>query len=158
MVKSGHGKAERGEMKKVVKEFEQFIARGNVVDLAVGVIIGGAFGKIVSSLVDDVLMPIFGLILGKIDFSGLEWTVGEVTVRYGLFIQNVVDFLIVAFCIFLLVRSLNKFLKKGEDDKKKADKAEAKKQKIDADALAAEQLALLRDIRDSVAKKPSLAK
>ncbi len=90
------------------KEFREFVMRGNVLDLAVGVIIGAAFGKIVGSLVNDILMPVVGLILGKIDFSNL--TIAEV-VKYGAFIQSIIDFLIIAFIIFLIVRSANKLKK-----------------------------------------------
>jgi large conductance mechanosensitive channel len=90
----------------VINDFKQFVMRGNVMDLAVGVIIGAAFGKIVSSLVDDILMPLIGLIIGGINFSGLKLTVGSAAVNYGTFMQNIVDFLIVAFVVFLLVRGL----------------------------------------------------
>ena len=99
---------------KTLKEFREFISKGNVIDLAVGVIIGGAFGKIVTSIVNDVLMPIIGVIIGGIDFSNLSFKVGESTVMYGLFIQNVIDFLIVSACIFVLVKFINKFNKKEE--------------------------------------------
>lgn len=92
----------------MLKEFKEFALRGNVVDLAVGVIIGGAFGKIVSSLVGDVLMPLIGLITGGINLSGLAFTVGEATVRYGAFLQAVVDFLIIAFSVFIFVRLFNR--------------------------------------------------
>ncbi len=98
------------------KEFKEFAARGNVVDLAVGVIIGGAFGKIVASLVDDVIMPIIGLILGGIDFSALEFQVGEAVIKYGAFIQSIVDFVIIAFSIFMIIRAINKFKKKEEEE------------------------------------------
>ena len=84
-------------------EFKQFIARGNVLDLAIGVVIGGAFGKIVTSLVDNIIMPLVGLAIGGLDFSGLSIKVKDATITYGLFIQNVVDFLIVAFCIFIFI-------------------------------------------------------
>lgn len=97
------------------KEFKKFAIKGNVVDLAIGVIIGGAFGKIVTSLVNDLIMPIIGLILGGIDFTGLEFQVGTAVVKYGAFIQSVVDFLIIAFSIFLLVRSINRMKKKEEE-------------------------------------------
>ncbi|ERK50870.1 large-conductance mechanosensitive channel protein MscL [Leptotrichia sp. oral taxon 879] len=100
------------------KEFKEFISKGNVMDLAVGVIIGAAFGKIVTSLVDDIIMPIIGIILGKIDFSNLKIvitpateTTPEAAVKYGLFIQNVVNFLIMAFVIFLMVKFVNKLRK-----------------------------------------------
>ena len=100
------------------KEFKEFISKGNVMDLAVGVIIGGAFGKIVTSLVDDMIMPIIGIILGKVNFTSLKLVItpaegskAEVAVLYGNFIQNVVNFLIMAFVIFLMVKSLNKLKK-----------------------------------------------
>jgi large conductance mechanosensitive channel len=95
------------------KEFREFAMRGNVIDLAVGVIIGGAFGKIVSSLVNDILMPAIGLLLGTLDFSALALTVGSSNIKYGLFIQSVVDFLIVAFSIFLMVQQITRFRKKS---------------------------------------------
>lgn len=90
------------------KEFKEFISKGNVLDLAVGVIVGGAFGKIVTSLVDDIIMPIIGLIIGGINFSGLSLKIREATVKYGMFIQNIVNFLIIAFSIFLVVKAVNK--------------------------------------------------
>ncbi|ARP42359.1 Large-conductance mechanosensitive channel [Geobacillus thermodenitrificans] len=99
-------------------EFKKFAIRGNVIDLAVGVIIGGAFGKIVSSLVNDIIMPLVGLLLGGIDFSNLSWKVGKAVVKYGAFIQTVVDFLIIAFSIFLFVKLINKLyerVKKQEE-------------------------------------------
>jgi len=91
----------------MLKEFREFAIRGNVVDLAVAVIIGGAFGKIVASLVDNIIMPLVGLLIGGVDFKNLAFTVGSAKVEYGLFIQNVVDFIIVAFVIFLMVRAIN---------------------------------------------------
>ena len=90
------------------KEFKKFISKGNVVDLAVGVIIGGAFGKIVSSLVNDILMPIIGVIIGGVDFSGLVLKIGDAKIAYGMFIQNVIDFIIIAFCVFIFVKIVNK--------------------------------------------------
>jgi len=110
----------------MLKEFRDFIARGNVLDLAVGVIIGAAFGKIVSSLVSDVLMPPLGLILGKIDFSNLFVNLGDKpvltieeakkanvpTLNYGQFIDNIIQFFILAFCVFLIVRLVSRFQKK----------------------------------------------
>ncbi len=99
----------------IIKEFREFAMRGNVVDMAVGVIIGGAFGKIVSSLVGDVVMPVLGILTGGVDFKGLnivlQQAVGEtpaVTLNYGAFIQNVFDFIIVAFAIFMMIKALNK--------------------------------------------------
>ena len=91
----------------MVKEFKEFVMRGNVLDLAVGVIIGAAFGKIVGSLVNDILMPLIGLFIGGIDFSGLEFTFRNATVAYGVFINNIIDFLIIAFVIFLIVKAAN---------------------------------------------------
>ncbi len=98
-----------------VKEFKEFAMKGNVMDMAVGVIIGGAFGKIVSSLVDDVLMPLIGMITGGVDFTGLTAKVGDATLNYGLFIQNIIDFLIIAFCIFLMIKGMNKLMPKKEE-------------------------------------------
>lgn len=95
----------------MLKEFKDFAMRGNVMDLAIAVIIGGAFGKIIASLVTDILMPLIGLLLGGLDFSGLAITVNDASINYGLFIQAIVDFLIVAFVIFLLVRSMNRMKK-----------------------------------------------
>jgi len=91
----------------MLKEFKEFAIRGNVMDLAVAVIIGGAFGKIVTSLVDDIIMPLVGLLIGGIDFKSLAFTVGSAKVTYGSFFQNIVDFIIVAFVIFLMVRAIN---------------------------------------------------
>ncbi len=97
---------------KTFSEFKKFIAKGNAMDLAVGVIIGSAFGKIVSSIVDDILMPIIGVIIGGIDFSNLNIKIGEATITYGNFLQNVIDFLIIAVCIFFIVKLMKKFTKK----------------------------------------------
>jgi len=113
----------------MLKEFKEFAMRGNIIDLAIGVIIGGAFGKIISSLVEDILMPPIGLLLGKVDFSNLYINLsggpyeslnqaleaGAVTIRYGLFINSLVDFLIVAFIIFLVIRNINKLVKPAEE-------------------------------------------
>ena len=102
-----------------IKEFKEFAMKGNVMDMAVGVIIGGAFGKIVSSLVDDILMPLVGVVTGNVDFTKLQFAFGEgdmaATLKYGNFIQNTVDFLIVAFCIFLLLKGINKLNRKKEE-------------------------------------------
>jgi len=97
----------------MMKEFRAFAMRGNVVDLAVAVIIGGAFGKIVASVVADVVMPIVGLLLGGVNFTGLSITVGDAVIKYGAFIQAIVDFLIIAWVIFLALKALNK-VKKAE--------------------------------------------
>ncbi|MGR3775531.1 large conductance mechanosensitive channel protein MscL [Bacillus paramycoides] len=98
-------------------EFKKFALKGNVMDLAVGVVIGGAFGKIVSSLVGDVIMPLIGLLLGGINFKGLSFTFGGAVVKYGAFIQTVVDFLIIAFSIFLFIKLFNKLTLKKEEEK-----------------------------------------
>jgi large conductance mechanosensitive channel len=102
-----------------MKEFREFAMRGNVVDLAVGIIIGGAFGKIVSSVVSDVLMPPIGVLLGGVDFSGLAITLKAaeaeapaVVIRYGVFINTIIDFIIVAAAVFLLIRAINSLKKK----------------------------------------------
>ena len=98
----------------MIKEFRDFAVKGNVVDLAVAVIIGGAFGKIVTSLVNDLLMPLIGIVLQGVDFTTLTFTVGESTVKYGSFLQSIVDFVIVAFCIFIMVKQLQRFKKTPE--------------------------------------------
>lgn len=98
----------------LLKEFKTFALKGNVLDLAIGVIIGAAFGKIVSSLVSDIIMPVFGLILGGVDLSGLKAPIGDATLTYGVFLQTVVDFLIVSFSIFMFIRTLNRFKRKEE--------------------------------------------
>ena len=123
---------------KIVKEFKDFISKGNVVDLAVGVIVGSAFGKIVTSIVNDILMPIIGVIIGGHDFSNLSIRIGNAVIRYGAFIQNVIDFFIVALCIFIFVKFINKF------NKKKEVVEEVKKD---------EQVVLLEEIRDLLKKK-----
>lgn len=127
----------------MLKEFKQFISRGNVVDLAVGVVIGSAFGKIVSSLVDNIIMPLVGLLIGGVDFSGLAIKIKDANVQYGLFIQNVVDFLIVAFCIFIAIRFINKFNEKLEKKLKK----DTKKEEEPAPKKP-EDIVLLEEIRD----------
>jgi len=90
------------------KEFKAFVSRGNVIDLAVAVILGAAFGSIIKSLVDDIIMPLVGIILGGIDFTALTLQVGNATLTYGNFIQAIVNFLVVAFALFLIIRSVNK--------------------------------------------------
>jgi large conductance mechanosensitive channel len=102
----------RKENKHMWKEFKQFALKGNVLDLAIGVIIGGAFGKIVTSLVNDLIMPILGLLLGGVDLSKRELPIGDSIIRYGAFLQSVVDFAIISFSIFLFIRFLSKFKRK----------------------------------------------
>ena len=125
--------------KKVAKEFKEFISKGNVVDLAVGVIIGGAFGKIVTSLVNDILMPLLGIVLGGINFSGLTLNVGSAVIAYGAFIQNIIDFLIIAFCIFMFVKFINKLTVKPKKEEKKA-------------PVKSDEVILLEEIRDLLKK------
>ncbi len=96
----------------MIKEFKAFIMRGNVMDLAVAVIIGGAFGKIITSLVSDIIMPLIGLIFGGIDFTGLSFTVGKSVVTYGNFINNILNFIIIALVIFLMIKGIDSLKKK----------------------------------------------
>lgn len=139
----------------MLAEFKKFAMRGNVVDLAIGIIIGAAFGKIVSSLVNDILMPAIGLALGKVDFSNLFFVLqpfgasydtlalardaGAVVIAYGVFVNVIIEFIIIAFAVFLLVRAINK-LQTQEEEKPKAPPAPA------------EDIVLLREIRDALNK------
>ena len=100
--------------KKIIGEFKTFIERGNVVDLAVGVVVGSAFSKIVTSVVNDLLTPLIGIILGGLDFSNLSITIGNSQINYGLLINNIIDFFIIAICVFILVKFINKLTKKKE--------------------------------------------
>ena len=102
-------------MKNFIHEFKTFAMRGNVIDLAVAVVIGGAFGKIVSSLVDTIVTPLIGLVLGGVNFSNLAFLVGDAAIAYGAFIQSIVDFVIIAFVIFIAVKGMNSLKKKEED-------------------------------------------
>ena len=131
----------------MIKEFKEFIARGNVMDLAVGVIIGGAFGKIVTSIVDDILMPLIGMVVGGIDFTGLVWKIGDAEVKYGNFIQNIIDFLIVAFCIFIIVKLVNRASERVEKLKKKEEEEKAEEAPKKSD-----EVVLLEEIRDLLKK------
>ncbi|MBR4671803.1 MAG: large-conductance mechanosensitive channel protein MscL [Bacilli bacterium] len=126
-------------MKKFAKEFKEFISKGNVVDLAVAVVMGAAFGKIVSSLVDNIIMPLFGIIVGQ-NFATLTAEVNGSPIAYGLFIQAIIDFLIIAFFIFLFTKAINKFKKKEEK------KEETKK---------SDEVVLLEEIRDLLKKQNS---
>jgi large conductance mechanosensitive channel len=98
----------------VLKEFQSFIKKGNVLDLAVAVIIGGAFGAIVSSLVTDIIMPLIGIVLGGIDFTGLSFTIGAAELTYGNFIQAIINFLVITFVIFIMIRQVKKMEKPAE--------------------------------------------
>ena len=127
----------------MLQEFKDFAMRGNVVDMAVGIIIGAAFGKIVSSLVSDVIMPPIGMIMGGISFSDLAIVLGEgegaATINYGVFIDNVISFLIVAFAVFMLIKALNSMKKKEEEKPAEPPKPSAEE-------------SLLTEIRDLLAK------
>lgn len=131
----------------MLQEFKEFAMRGNVIDLAVGVVIGGAFGKIVASLVNDVIMPPIGLLLGDVDFSKIAWTLkaaaGEseaIMLNIGLFINSVIEFLIVAFAIFMVIKQMNRFKKKEEE-------------KPAEPAAPPEDIKLLTEIRDLMKSK-----
>lgn len=130
-----------------INEFKTFIARGNVMDLAVGVIIGNAFSKIVTSLTDNVLMPLIGVIIGGFDFTSLAYTFKlferTVELKYGIFIQNTVDFLITAFCIFIAIKILNKIFTKKEESKEDKPVKPPK----------SEEVKLLEEIRDLLKEK-----
>lgn len=119
----------------MLQEFKKFISRGNVVDLAVGVIVGGAFSKIVTSLVNDVMMPLIGIVSGGVDFSNLSITFRDANIMYGAFIQNIIDFLIISACIFMFVKFMNSLSKPKKEEKP----AEVKKP---------ENILLLEEIRD----------
>ena len=123
---------------KEVSEFKTFISRGNVVDMAVGVIIGGAFGKIVSSLVNDILMPLIGVLLGGLDFSSLSIKIGDASLKYGSFIQTIIDFMIISISIFVMIKLCERFKKKEEP------KGGEKKN---------DEVLLLEEIRDLLKKK-----
>jgi large conductance mechanosensitive channel len=132
---------------KMLQEFKQFAMRGNVMDMAIGIIIGAAFGKIVSSAVADVIMPPIGMLLGGMDFSSLSITLKEATesspavlLKYGIFINSIIDFIIIAFAIFMLVKGINS-LKKKEEEKPAAPPAPTKSE------------LLLAEIRDELRKK-----
>ncbi len=123
-------------MRRFLTEFKTFAVRGNVVDLAVAVVIGGAFGKIVTSLVDTIIMPMVGILLGGVNFTGWAFTVGAATIAYGKFIQSIVDFVIIAFVIFLAIKALHRHKEKDEEKPKEP----------------SEEVLLLREIRDELKK------
>ena len=134
-------------MNGFIKEFKEFISRGNVVDMAVGVIMGSAFGKIVTSLVNDIIMPLVGVLIGGIDFTSLSFKIQDAEVKYGSFIQNIVDFLIVAICIFVFVKIINKINTIDVLHKKK--KEEPKKEEV----KKSDEVVLLEEIRDLLKKQ-----
>lgn len=108
-------------MKKFIQEFKEFALKGNVVDLAIGVVIGAAFGKIVSSLVDNIIMPLVGMILGGLDFTKLSVKIGDATLKYGLFIQSIVDFLIVALALFVFIKVLLSLSRRRNTEEEEAE-------------------------------------
>jgi large conductance mechanosensitive channel len=126
-------------MKSFIEEFKTFAVKGNVIDLAVAVVIGAAFGKIVSSLVDNIITPVIGLLMGGVNFSGLAYTVGSAEITYGVFIQSIIDFTIVAFVIFMVVKGINRLNKKEEEPAVEEKPAEP-----------SEEVKLLREIRDGL--------
>lgn len=131
-------------IKKIGKEFEAFISRGNVVDLAVGIVIGAAFREITSSLVNDIIMPLVGLMLGGLNFSGLSIKIGYAEITYGNFIQNIVDFLFIAAGVFILVKIVNG-INKHATEAEVHDKTVVEKED--------EQLIILKEIRDELKNK-----
>lgn len=126
-------------MKGFIKEFKEFISRGSVIDLAVAVVIGGAFTKIVNSLVDDIIMPIIGVIIGGINFENLMITVGTAEIKYGMFIQTIVNFILISLVIFSIIKSINQFKKKEEEKPEEPEKP-------------SEDIVLLTEIRDLLRK------
>ena len=129
-------------MKGFIEEFKSFAVKGNAIDLAVGVVIGAAFGKIVSSIVDDLIMPVVGLLTGGIDFSDKVWIIPttEVAVRYGMFLNALLNFIIVAFAIFMVVKQLNRLKKPVECEPA-------------APVATPEDVVLLREIRDALKQR-----
>jgi large conductance mechanosensitive channel len=126
----------------VLEEFRKFIMRGNVIDLAVAVIIGASFGLIITSLVDDIIMPVVGVLMGGVDFSGLSLTVGSATIAYGAFIQTVINFLIIALALFVIIKAMNK-----------ASSLRQKKEAATPPPAPSEDIVLLTEIRDLLSKR-----
>ncbi len=129
------------KVKQNAEDFKKFISRGNVVDMAVGVIVGGAFGKIVTSLVNDMIMPLIGVVLGGLDFSKLNIVIGNAKIQYGTFIQTIIDFLIISFCIFMMIKLFEKFKKKEEV-----------KEESEEEKQVSDEVKLLEEIRDLLKK------
>lgn len=137
-------------MKKFLKEFKTFISRGNVLDLAVGLIIGNAFNTIVKSLVDDIFMPLIGIIIGGVNFTSLSLKIGDAAIKYGVFLQNIINFLATAFCLFIVVKFMNKFHEiKEAKEKKEKKKEEAKTE----ETKKSDEVVLLEEIRDLLKKQ-----
>lgn len=129
--------------KGLLAEFKDFINQGNVLDMAVGIVVGAAFTAIVTSLVGDIIMPLIGMITGGIDFTSLVVTIGKANLAYGKFIQAIINFLLIAFVVFMIVKAINKM--------RRINKAEAEETKSEEDAPSAEVL-LLTEIRDALKK------
>ena len=142
----------RKSVTKEVDEFKKFIMQGNIVDMAVGVIIGGAFGKIVTSLVNDILMPLIGILIGGIDFTKLRITALDAQIMYGSFIQQIIDFLIVSICIFIFLKIIAKLESKFKKTNSKADEEnkneEAQVTTENKEKDISEEIKLLTEIRD----------
>jgi large conductance mechanosensitive channel len=132
----------------LIKEFKEFISRGNVLDMAVGIIVGGAFTSIVTALVDNIITPIIGMISGGVDFSSLSVTVGSANLQYGAFIQAVINFLLVAFVLFMVLKAVNTATSKAQALIKKEEE-----EKAEAHAEPSEEVKLLTEIRDALTKK-----
>lgn len=133
----------KNKVKEFYDDFKKFISKGNVVDLAVAVVIGNAFNKIISSLVNDIIMPLVGVIIGGIDFTDIKLTIGSESILFGSFIQNVIDFLIIAFSIFLVIKLMSKLSRKKNVKEEKKEEAPKK----------ADDIILLEEIRDLLKKK-----
>ncbi len=129
-------------MKKFLDEFKKFALKGNMIDLAIGVIIASAFNAIITSIVNDVIMPLFGIILGGLDFTTLVIEVGEASIKIGMLVQSIINFLIIALCLFIVVKAINKF-------KELCEKKEEEEAKEEAPAKS-EDIVLLEQIRDSL--------
>ena len=132
----------------LIKEFREFISRGNVLDMAVGIIVGGAFTSIVTELVDNIITPIIGMISGGVDFSSLSVTVGSANLQYGAFIQAVINFLLVAFVLFMVLKAVNTAAAKAQALVKKEEE-----EKAEAPAEPSDEVKLLTEIRDALMKK-----
>ncbi len=147
-MKKENKKSNKENIKNFIGEFKTFISKGNIVDMAIGVIIGSAFGKIVTSLVNDIFMPIIGIIIGGVDFSNLAINFKNASINYGMFLQNIIDFLIVAFCIFVFVKIINKlnFKKKNIQNQETASEPKPVKD---------ENIIILEEIRDILKSQKS---
>lgn len=130
-------KKEKEKVNKFLNEFKTFVSRGNVLDLAVGVVVGSAFSKIVTSLVNDIITPLIGVVIGGRDFSNLSLKIGDASIAYGAFIQNIIDFLLIAFCIFIFIKFINKVIIKKKEEEKKVEPPKK-----------SEEVKLLEEIRD----------